>query len=229
VFLDVKNALQHDSNLPKRRRRTNRHFGPARCALQAHARSECSGERTRRSTSRRSHRTPSTFAGEGVKANSTPSVNSVERGQSPTRPATRAALRRRQTAVARAYRSSQSRMNGTTIPSTKRGWNRSATEEVAFAAAAVSETAAQSLRLEVRVNGRCWVSAVADGERSRWSPTEVPTNTSLGRSGAPDAHATRACGHARGHSGCGVGRVHVPVANGHEWANQLSLVRRGQG
>ena len=49
------------------------------------------------------------------------------------------------------------------------------------------------------------------------------------RSGAPDAHATRACGQARGHSWCGVGGVHVPVADGHEWANQLSLVRRGKG
>jgi cytoskeleton protein RodZ len=42
---------------------------------------------------------------------------------------------------------------------------RDATEEVAFAIAAVSETAAQSLRLEIRINGPCWVSAVADGER----------------------------------------------------------------
>jgi len=43
---------------------------------------------------------------------------------------------------------------------------RDATEEVAFAAkVAVSEAGAQSLRLEIRVNGPCWVSAVADGER----------------------------------------------------------------
>jgi len=39
------------------------------------------------------------------------------------------------------------------------------TEEVAFAKAAVTETGAQSLRLEIRLNGPCWVSAVADGER----------------------------------------------------------------
>jgi cytoskeletal protein RodZ len=43
---------------------------------------------------------------------------------------------------------------------------RDATEEVAFAAnAAVSEAGAQSLRLEIRLSGPCWVSAVADGER----------------------------------------------------------------
>ena len=42
---------------------------------------------------------------------------------------------------------------------------RDATEEVAFASAAVSETGAQSLRLEIQLNGPCWVSAVADGER----------------------------------------------------------------
>lgn len=40
-----------------------------------------------------------------------------------------------------------------------------ATEDVAFANATVSETGAQSLRLEIRLNGPCWVSAVADGER----------------------------------------------------------------
>lgn len=42
---------------------------------------------------------------------------------------------------------------------------RDATEEVAFANAAVGETGAESLRLEIRLNGPCWVSAVADGER----------------------------------------------------------------
>ena len=42
---------------------------------------------------------------------------------------------------------------------------RDATEEVALANAAVGETGAQSLRLEIRLNGPCWVSAVADGER----------------------------------------------------------------
>lgn len=40
-----------------------------------------------------------------------------------------------------------------------------ATEEVAFAKAAVTETSAQSLRLEIRLKGPCWVSAVANGER----------------------------------------------------------------
>jgi hypothetical protein len=44
-------------------------------------------------------------------------------------------------------------------------YERDATEEVAFANAAVGETAAQSLRLEIEVDGPCWVSAVADGER----------------------------------------------------------------
>jgi cytoskeletal protein RodZ len=39
------------------------------------------------------------------------------------------------------------------------------TEDIALANAAVSETSAQSLRLEIRLNGLCWVSAVADGER----------------------------------------------------------------
>jgi cytoskeleton protein RodZ len=42
---------------------------------------------------------------------------------------------------------------------------RDATEEVAFANSAVSEAGVQSLRLEIRVNGPCWVSAVADGQR----------------------------------------------------------------
>jgi hypothetical protein len=39
------------------------------------------------------------------------------------------------------------------------------TAEVAFANAAVTETGARSLRLEIRLNRLCWVSAVADGER----------------------------------------------------------------
>lgn len=42
---------------------------------------------------------------------------------------------------------------------------RDATEDVALANAAVSETVAPSLRLEIRFHGPCWVSAVADGER----------------------------------------------------------------
>jgi cytoskeletal protein RodZ len=37
--------------------------------------------------------------------------------------------------------------------------------DVGLANAAVTETSAQSLRLEIRPNGPCWVSAVADGER----------------------------------------------------------------
>jgi hypothetical protein len=40
-----------------------------------------------------------------------------------------------------------------------------ATEQVALANAAVSETGAPSLRLEIRLHRPCWVSAVADGER----------------------------------------------------------------
>jgi transcriptional regulator with XRE-family HTH domain len=43
--------------------------------------------------------------------------------------------------------------------------NESGTEEVAVANAAVSETGAPSVRLEIRLHGPCWVSAVADGER----------------------------------------------------------------
>jgi hypothetical protein len=39
------------------------------------------------------------------------------------------------------------------------------TDAVDLANAAVTETSAQSLRLEIRPNGPCWVSAVADGER----------------------------------------------------------------
>ena len=39
------------------------------------------------------------------------------------------------------------------------------TEEVAVANAAVSETGMPSVRLEIRLDGPCWVSAVADGER----------------------------------------------------------------
>jgi cytoskeletal protein RodZ len=42
---------------------------------------------------------------------------------------------------------------------------RDATEEVALANAAVSDTGVPSLRLEIRLHGPCWVSAVADGER----------------------------------------------------------------
>jgi transcriptional regulator with XRE-family HTH domain len=42
---------------------------------------------------------------------------------------------------------------------------RDAPEEVALATAAASETAERSLRLEIRLNGPCWVSAVADGQR----------------------------------------------------------------
>jgi cytoskeletal protein RodZ len=42
---------------------------------------------------------------------------------------------------------------------------RDATEEVALANAAVSGTGAPSLRLEIRLHGPCWVSAVADSER----------------------------------------------------------------
>jgi cytoskeletal protein RodZ len=42
---------------------------------------------------------------------------------------------------------------------------RDAPEEVALANAAVSETGARSLRLEIRFHGPCWISAVADGER----------------------------------------------------------------
>jgi cytoskeleton protein RodZ len=48
---------------------------------------------------------------------------------------------------------------------TARTDERDATEEAAFANAAVSDAGAQSLRLEIRLNGPCWVSAVADGER----------------------------------------------------------------
>ena len=40
-----------------------------------------------------------------------------------------------------------------------------AADAVALANAAATETSAQSLRLEIRLNGPCWVSAVADGER----------------------------------------------------------------
>jgi hypothetical protein len=42
---------------------------------------------------------------------------------------------------------------------------RDATDQVALANAAVSETGAPSLRLEIRLHRPCWVSAVADGER----------------------------------------------------------------
>jgi hypothetical protein len=39
------------------------------------------------------------------------------------------------------------------------------TEEGAFANVAIAEIRAPSLRLEIRTEGPCWVSAVADGER----------------------------------------------------------------
>jgi len=40
-----------------------------------------------------------------------------------------------------------------------------ATEEIALENAAVNETGAPSLRLEIRLHGPCWVAVVADGER----------------------------------------------------------------
>jgi len=43
---------------------------------------------------------------------------------------------------------------------------RDDTEKAAVANAAVSGTGAPSLRLEIRLHGPCWVSAVADGERA---------------------------------------------------------------
>jgi cytoskeletal protein RodZ len=44
---------------------------------------------------------------------------------------------------------------------------RDSTEQLTFAAnAAIGQPGGQSLRLEIRFNGPCWVSAVADGERA---------------------------------------------------------------
>jgi transcriptional regulator with XRE-family HTH domain len=45
------------------------------------------------------------------------------------------------------------------------GDERDAPETVALANAAVREAGASSLRLEIRLHGPCWVSAVADGKR----------------------------------------------------------------
>jgi hypothetical protein len=42
----------------------------------------------------------------------------------------------------------------------------SGTAPVAFATAAITDSEAPSLRLEIRATGLCWVSALADGERA---------------------------------------------------------------
>ena len=68
---------------------------------------------------------------------------------------------------------------------------RDATEEVAFANAAVADAAAQSLRLEIRVNGPCWVSAVADGERVVYRLMQPGERTLVEARGADHASCRR--------------------------------------